>query len=343
MVPLAIVAAIAALVVSAGCRPPAPTVAPLDDKTFWALSHSLSEPPKAFDQPDNLVSNESLYAEFVRLIRRRGGAYVGVGPEQNFSYIARIDPTIAFVVDIRLDNRNLHLMYKALFDAAADRASFVALLFSRPLAAVDRDATVAELFAAVESATPSPETLWRTKRLLRERLIEAHGFPLTDADLQSMDAALEAFYADGPAIRYGRSLPPSHTRPSYRTLMTQADLWGNAQSYLASQSAYADVKKLHAANLIVPVVGDFAGPHTLRGIGDYLRAHGQTLSAFYASNVEVYLTRTKRRTFCASLETLPHDEETHFIGNRRLVTVPSKLQTCARIQPSLLFPEGFGS
>ncbi len=339
---LRLVAAIVTLT-CAGCTATPSSVAGLDDQAFWTLGDALSEPPRRFDQPDNLVSNETLYAEFVRLIRQRGGAYIGVGPEQNFSYIARIEPDIAFIVDIRQDNRNLHLMYKALFEEAETRAQFVSRLFSRPApVGLAREATVADLFAAFDASPASADLLQQTKRLVRERLIETRGFQLTDGDLQSIDDALDVFHADGPAIRYGRALPPSDTRPSYRTLMTRADLWGNAQSYLSSEKAYATVKRLHSNNLIVPVVGDFAGPHTLRRIGEYLRSRGQTLSAFYASNVEVYLTRTKRRTFCASLETIPHDDETHFIGNRRLLTLPSKLQACASLPPSLIFPDGFG-
>lgn len=328
--------------VLAGCRQEPVASAPLADEAFWRLSTQLSEPPKAFSQADNLVSNEALYAEFARLIRRRGGAYVGVGPEQNFSYIARIRPAIAFVVDVRQDNRNLHLMYKALFEVARDRAEFLSRLFSRPRPpALGGDAPVADLFAAFDHVPARQDLFDDTARVVRERLVTTHRFPLSGEDLQAITAALRAFFTDGPDIRYGRSLPPSKTRPSYRALMTMPDLWGNPQSFLANEAAFAFVRTLHTRNLIVPVVGDFAGPHAIRQVGEYLRAQGQTLAAFYASNVEVYLTRTQRRTFCANLETLPHDDGTHFIGNRRLLPLRDKLQACARIQPSLIFPEGF--
>ena len=42
-----------------------------------------------------------------------GRAYVGVGSEQNFSYIAAVRPSFAFIVDIRRGNFDLHLLYKA--------------------------------------------------------------------------------------------------------------------------------------------------------------------------------------------------------------------------------------
>ena len=341
---LRLIIVLVGLTIHAGCSRAPAASAPLTDDAFWRLSTQLSEPPGEFAQADNLVSNETIYAEFARLIRRRGGAYVGVGPEQNFSYIARIEPAIAFVVDLRQDNRNLHLMYKALFELASDRAEFLSRLFSRPRAnGLDRDASVEDLFSATASARPSQGLFDDTARLVRERLVTTHGFSLAVEDLTAINATLHAFFTDGPDIRYGRTLPPGKTRPTYRALMTMSDLWGNPQSYLASEAAFATVRRLHTRNLIVPVVGDFAGPHAIRRVGEYLRARGQTVSAFYASNVEVYLTRTKRRAFCANLESLPYDDGTYFIGNRRLLTIPDKLQACARIQPSLIFPEGLSA
>ena len=338
---LALVGLVAAHIACAGQKPA--SFPPLGIDEFWQLSARLSEPAGDFEGADNLVSNEVLYAQFAQLIRVRGGAYVGVGPEQNFSYIARIQPSVAFIVDIRQDNRNLHLMYKALFAAAADRADFLARLFSRPRPEnLQRDTSVGDLFRGFEAVSPSRELLDRTRRLIREQLLPGEGIPLSAADLTSIDQALSAFYADGPSIRYGRALPPSKTRPSYRTLMTVADLRGNAQSFLATEDAFRFVKQLHARNLIIPVVGDFSGPHTLRQIGDYLRVHGQVLSVFYGSNVEVYLSRDQRRTFCASLASMPYDEDTLFIGSRRLQRHTAKLNACGRIQPSMILPKELG-
>ena len=58
--------------------------------TFAASIAGLSEPGGYFDT-DNLISNERSYLQVVPDLRRlsvRGGAYIGVGPDQNFSYIA---------------------------------------------------------------------------------------------------------------------------------------------------------------------------------------------------------------------------------------------------------------
>src|SRR5678809_849042 len=83
---------------------------------------------------DTLASNELVFARVVPdLIARTkpSGVYLGVGPEQNFTYIAAIRPKIAFIPDIRRGNLDLQLMYKALFELSADRADFVSRLFSR--------------------------------------------------------------------------------------------------------------------------------------------------------------------------------------------------------------------
>ena len=116
----------------------------LTDDEFWALTTTLSEPAGEFTHSDNLVSNELQYVHTLHTLGPMGGAYIGVGPEQNYSFIAGLRPAIAFIVDIRAANRALHLLYKALFESAADRAGFLSRLFSRPgVAGRHRDASAA--------------------------------------------------------------------------------------------------------------------------------------------------------------------------------------------------------
>ena len=167
---------------------------------------------------------------------------------------------MAFVNDIRQENRNLHLMYKALFEASADRAEFVSRLFSRDLSRRDAGTAVDDLFEALARRPPSTELRAATGRLLRDRLVNIHRWPLAPEDLASMDYALDAFAGDGPDIHYSRSRPDSQPGPSYRKLMTSRDVGGLTRSFLATDRAFGFVKALHTRNLIVPVVGDFGGP-----------------------------------------------------------------------------------
>jgi hypothetical protein len=301
----------------------------LSNQDFWSLSASLSEPAGSFTHSENLVSNEPLFVHTIRRLRPKGGAYIGVGPEQNFSYVAKLRPAIAFIIDIRRENRNLHLMYKALFEMSADRADFVSRLFSRERpAGLSPTTSVQDLFAAYATVSPAAHLYEQNLRLVRERLVDFHGFALTNADIESIEHALRAFYADGPDIHYGRSLARDAAGPSYRVLMTGKDQSGESRSYLAAEDAFAFVKELQARNMIVPIVGDFAGPHAIRSAGDYIRQHRAIVAAFYGSNVEVYLTRGRVAAYCANLATLPYSSRTWFIGSKGTQTFAAKLRSC---------------
>src|SRR6187402_1670366 len=106
----------------------------LTDQEFWKLIGDLSEPGGSF-RSDNLLSNE-VWLQYVipdlLNVAKPGRVYMGVGPEQNFTYIAALKPAMAFIVDVRRGNLQMHLMYKALFEMSADRPDFVSRLFSRP-------------------------------------------------------------------------------------------------------------------------------------------------------------------------------------------------------------------
>ena len=96
--------------------------------------------------------------------------------------------------------------------------------------------------------------------------------------------------------------------------MVATDGAGIARSYLASEDAFAIVKALQTKNLVVPVVGDFAGSKAVRAVGAYLRRKDAVVSAFYVSNVEQYL-RLERvwGSFCSNAARLPVDETSQFI------------------------------
>jgi hypothetical protein len=306
--------------------------ATLSDAEFWRLSTALSEPPGEFTHSDNLVSNEIYYVHTIRRLRARGGVYIGVGPEQNFSYIARLEPDMAFIVDIRRENRNLHFMYKALFELSSNRADFVSRLFSRGRPpGLSAATSVADLFEAYATVRGEQRLYEHTLAMIRERLTSVRRFALTEQDLEWIAEALHAFYSDGPAIHYGRTLSGDAARPSYRALMTGSDTSGVPRSYLATEDAFSLVKSLHARNAIVPVVGDFAGPHALRSVGDYARQHKAVVGAFYASNVEVYLNRQKAATFCGNLASLPYASGTPFIDNKAMQPLSAKLRSCSRL------------
>jgi hypothetical protein len=95
------------------------------DAEFWRMVNDFSEPDGQTTTGQNYTSNEISYQnvlpELTRLTKP-GGIYLGVGPEQNFTYAAALKPKVAFIIDIRRQNMILHLMYKALFEIAPNRA-----------------------------------------------------------------------------------------------------------------------------------------------------------------------------------------------------------------------------
>src|SRR5215475_12632341 len=109
----AVLMLVAQLAVSTSGRAADTLPTQLTDSEFWKLSTEFSEPDGSF-RSDNLLSNES-YFQFVipqlNEVARSGQVYMGVGPEQNFTYIAALKPKMVFIVAIRRGNFDLQLMY----------------------------------------------------------------------------------------------------------------------------------------------------------------------------------------------------------------------------------------
>jgi hypothetical protein len=287
--------AAAALLLVGGCAGRQRDSAPAEAE-FATLVASLSEPGGYFDT-DNLISNEASYLHALGPVERlgvRGGAYIGVGPDQNFSYIAHVRPSVAFVLDIRRDNLLQQLLFKALFGLAPTRIEYLALLFGRPPppdAAAWTGRPVDSLVAWLDQAPADSGSAARARRLV-DSAVGTYGVPLSAADWATIARFHATFIREGLDLRFetfGRA--PAWYYPTYRTLLTERDAGGRQASYLAREPDYAFLRQLQTRDRVIPVVGDFAGPRALAAIGRYLRERGERVSAFYTSNVEYYLFR----------------------------------------------------
>jgi len=318
----------------------APPPARLSDQEFWKLSTTLSEDDGSF-RSDNLLSNELNFQYVIPElleVSKQGRIYMGVGPEQNFTYIAALKPAMAIIVDIRHGNLDVHLMYKALFEMSKDRAEFVSRLFSRKRPdGLGTQSTAREIFEAYALVGPDKELYDSNLKAIGDYLKTKHGFPLSAGDLDGIQWALGNYYRYGPAINYNSSA--SGAAPeivgatgfgggrnggfgavTYADLMMADDGNGEHRSYLASEENFKVLKDLESKNLLVPVIGDFGGPKAIREVGKYLKSIDGIVSAFYLSNVEQYLSQDgKTGTFLASVATLPLDQSSTFIrsGGRR--------------------------
>ena len=293
----------------------------LSDEQFWQLSNDMSE-PNGFFRSENLVSNEHTFQFVLPSLAKQskpGGVYLGVAPDQNFTYILATAPRMAFIVDIRRGNLLEHLLYKALIELSPDRATFLSRLFSKPRPQGIRPAaSVQELFAAYESVESREDAYRQNLQAVREQLSRRHGFRLSPDDLGSLEDIYFSFFWEGPGLRYTMSTGfGARGRlgfPTYQDLMTAGDATGVPRSYLASEAQFQALKVMQDRNLIVPVVGNFAGPKAIRSVGRYVREHGGRISTFYVSNVEQYLFQDGLfEAFAQNVSTLPLDASSVFI------------------------------
>ena len=352
-----------AMLLTPAIRAGEPLPAQISDDAFWKLVTESSEPGGGF-LSENLVSNELGYPYVIQPLLERvhpGGAYIGVGPEQNFTYVAAVQPGIAFIVDIRRQNMIEHLFYKAVFEMSATRGEFLSRLFARKTGkTLTRNATVEELFDAFAGLPEDPALYRENLDAITSVLVDKHHFELNEEDRGTLEHVYEQFAKHGADVQYAvsdtalrRAIPPGFITdqvftfpvdpnadpiitaqrmngnvvsvllgmpfPTYAEVMKATDANGRNWSYLATEENYERVRAMQRKNLIVPLVGDFAGPKALRAVGEFLKDRDATVSVFYVSNVEQYLTPAPRlRDFYSNVEALPLNASSTFIRSAQI-------------------------
>jgi hypothetical protein len=284
------------------------------DSSFAGLVARLSEPNGYFDS-DNIITNEVSYLHVASQLEKlgtRGGVYIGVGPDQNYSYVAMIRPSIAFMLDIRRDNLLEHLLFKSIFHAARNRFEYLCVLLGKPVPAdVERwtGRPMAEIMAYLEKTPPDADAAAASRRASNDR-ITRFGVALTARDREMIDRYRAQFVSEGLDTRYsslGRNNRSNY--PSFGQLINETDRAGRQRSYLADENAYQLIRQMELADRIVPVTGNVAGEKAVRAIGQYATERNLRVSAFYISNVEQYLMNRDGGfdNYAKNLKSLPRD------------------------------------
>jgi hypothetical protein len=311
-----VLVAVAAMAFAAAPAAPRAQAIPdrIADATFWRMIEEMSEPDGYF-RSDNFASNETSFQYVIPELNRiasPGGVYLGVGPDQNFTYISALKPKIAFILDIRRQNMLLHLMYKGIMELSPDRVMFASRLFCRTQPrGVDSTWSADSIINAVYLSPQSSGLYQENFQALRNHLTGTHGFALSPNDLALLHYVYSTFCSVGPGIKYqgGNGGPPT-----WWDLQVSKDGFETQRAYLATEANYRVVREMQEKNLIVPVVGDFGGPKALRAIGRYLAENQARVTAFYLSNVEQYLFQSDSWLyFYRSVATLPLDSSSTFI------------------------------
>ena len=292
----------------------------LSDQEFEQVSLAVSEAPGYFDT-DNLISNEVSYVHVIPKLKemtREGGAYIGVGPDQNFTYMVHVRPAFAAIIDVRRDNLLQQLYFKQIIELSSDRWQYLSYLFGKKIPGefqADPQADV-RLLAEHFRSFPSVPEFFEANFLEIWSAIRTRFPSLTrDEDRATVHAIGRTFFEENLQLRFrshGRRPRPYY--PTYEQLILERDDRGELNHYLNSESGFQFLKQIQSRNQVVPVVGDFAGPKAVRSVGEYLQERGYVVSAFYLSNVESYLFQDGRfPVFIDSLKRLPIDRDSVMI------------------------------
>ena len=217
------------------------------DAEFWRLVTDFSEPDGDFPY-ENFVSNEINYQVVLPEVTRRvapGGVYLGVAPEQNFTYVAAIKPKVAFIFDIRRQNLVELLMYKALFEISPIAGSSSRDSLRRPAGVIGPSPSPAELLTEINAARPDAALHTQTLQAIRDRLTRVHQFRLTAGDLEKIGYILSVFYKGGPRMHYAyASRSPNASVPSFYNLMVATD--GRGKNWSCWRRGKLSIRPHHA-------------------------------------------------------------------------------------------------
>jgi len=244
---------------------------------FGRYIEQWSEPEGYFDS-DNFISNETSYLHVIDDLRQRvkpGGIYIGVGPDQNLSYIAHTRPALAVITDIRRQNMLEHLWFKALFALAANRVEYISLLVSRQTPQVKPDATFEQILEAVRTAPSNQQLLQKNVAAVRNLLTSKLQLRLSASDLEKIEYVAHTFWEENLDLRFssiGRGNALNY--PTFEEMLLETDRKNRQQNYLSSEELFQWLKKFEADNRLIPIVGDFAGPHAFKTVASFLKANG---------------------------------------------------------------------
>ncbi len=306
---------------------PAPATAPtltfpekLPTTEFARIVREFSEPSGEFHS-DNLLSNEMSYLTVVDKLKElnaANGVYIGVGPEQNFTYIAKTRPRVAFIIDLRGLAQVQHLTYKALFQLAPTRAEYLSRWLSIPLGKGKAPASNAPLSDLLQyfSTTPLDEKYYAANLTeIRKVIQKDYLITLTTEENQALETIMSNFKENGLRISYQlKNGYRSMYFPTLNEILGQTDSHGQQGNFLGSDDDYNFVRGLQAKNLLIPVTGNFAGTKAFAAVGDYLRKYNLKVTTIYTSNVEQYLFQYRVfDAFAENVKKLPIHEQSVFI------------------------------
>src|SRR5262249_26644449 len=214
-------------------QPRAATDIQVSLEQFGQYIDEWSEAEGYFDS-DNFISNETSYLQVIDQLHDRvkpGGIYLGVGPDQNFSYIVHTRPMLAIVTDIRRQNMLEHLWYKALFSMAANRVEYLSLLVSRQTPRVSATASFEDILAAIRNAPSDAKLFQKNLAAVKSVLVDTYKLKLSSDDLSKVEYVYRTFWNDNLDLRFssiGRGNALMY--PTFEEMLLETDRQGRHQN-----------------------------------------------------------------------------------------------------------------
>jgi hypothetical protein len=258
------------------------------DADFRSSIESLGEPASGSASADNFVTNEDSIASVLDRLAEvpRGLAYLGVGPDQNFSLIAASKPAQALILDFRKKNQLLHLMHKALVEMSADRFEYLRRFWARDVPADEAlKGDAKRLVSAFAAAESQPKRLAESQAEVR-RFLHVEGFH-DEADFEEIRRMQSRLAGPGPEARF----LALRMYPTMGRLIAERTRSGRPGHWLADDSLFEVVRGLHLDDAILPVVADWAGDRAMKAVADHAKGTKMQVGVVYVSDVEFFLFR----------------------------------------------------
>ncbi|WP_422772381.1 hypothetical protein ACN28C_04875 [Plantactinospora sp. WMMC1484] len=259
-----------------------------DDAVRRSL-HTAVEPSNY--RLDCFVTNELAYNDVLTRCWPTGttGGYVGVGPCQNLTYVGALRPRCAVIVDSRLDNVLLHLIFKLIMERATNPVEYLATLLSRQIGAPSPGQGPDFLISAVEAGPASAELFDANLKWLTTEL--SGRWPLTEMHQARVAALYEEFFRRQLDITNVDAPTAANLdeAPTLREVIRARTSRGVNLHFLTDSDRYDYVRQMHLDGRIIPILGNVGTAETVDRVNELLRTHDEALATLYVSNVEEHV------------------------------------------------------
>ena len=218
------------------------------------------------------VSNEHNHQLWHSYIQDLGGAYVGVGTDQNYLLAAWAKSSVLMLMDFDQEIPTIHEIYAYFFSISGTPQTFLDRWSRRY--ADDSAEKLSTHFTAIAEQLARKEAA--AKNLSEERSVK-----YINRRVKRYVRHRVKIYKRTRGLLWRRL---SKTKSKYQKL--------KIATFLDQQEQYEHIRDLWASGRVIAIRGDLTANQTMIDIARALRNIGETLSVLYLSNAEQYFLLT---------------------------------------------------